>query len=216
LHFKFEPAEDQTFARVSYTVTPNVQLSAFLGSGKDTGQKSNSYGIGLKVLPGQEAGDIKMGVMVRAQRVKIDTQGPFTLNAPYNAVTDGVNNTWFYGAPVNGTETTQYMQYDIFLGASTSTGTVRPYGGVALTKISGTDTALFSGSVPTMTCPVAGGVCTNATQNATFSSKMNISGNKMFSAVLGLDINPESALGMTLEGRVGTQSLLTLAGHLRF
>ncbi len=207
--------EDKVFAGIAYTVNPRLQVSGNLGSGKDTGQKSNTFGIGVKSVPAQENTDIKFGLMLRAQRVKVDTQGPFTLTLPYANATDGVNNNLIQ-TPLNGTETLKYNQYDIFLGASTSSGAVRPYGGFALTKISGSDNLALGGSATIATCPVAGGACTTSVQNASFNSRTNVSGTKMFSVILGLDFNPDSAIGMTLEARLVSQRMVTLAGNFRF
>lgn len=207
--------EDQVFGRVSYTINSQVQVSALFGSGKDTAQKSSSFGLGLKLLPGQSNGDVKMGMMLRAQRVRMEVQGPWTLSPPYSNVSDGVSTSSVRGT-LDGTDSLQYMQYDMFLGVSTATGMIRPYGGFALTKITGTDTTAFSGNPTTWTCSAATGLCNIGTTAATLNSKANISGNRLFSGIVGLDINPESALGLTIEGRWGTQKLMTVAGNMRF
>jgi hypothetical protein len=206
--------ENVATAGVSYAINPRAQIFANLASGTDTAQKSNSYALGFKFVPAQDTGPVKMGLMVRAQRVKIDVTGPFAISAPYNSVNNGTNTSAFMS--LDGTDSLRYNRFDLFLGASATTEVLRPYGGFALTRISGTENVSLAGTPSVTTCPNAGGTCTVSTQAASINSSGNISGAKQFSLVAGLELNPDSALGMTLEARFGVEQMVSLTGHLSF
>jgi hypothetical protein len=211
--------EDQVVIVMSYALNARTQLFVNLGTGKgngkDTGKQSNSQGVGFKISSSGEPSEIKMGLMVRAQQVTIDIDGPFILSSPYNSINDGVNVNYFPG-PVNATEQIKYTRIDAFFGASRNSGIFRPYGGLGLTRISGTDSFNLDGTVPVYSYPVGGGPSTSSTQHVAFSAKSDISGSRYFSGVLGLSINPDSELGMTAELQIGVQNTFMLAGNIRF
>ena len=208
--------EDQVVVGLAYSLSPRTQLFANMGTGKDSGQKSSSHGIGVKISPQTEAPEVRMGLMLRAQQVKMDIDGPFDLSYPYSSVNDGTNTHYWFGTLTNGTEQIKYTRMDAFFGASTSTGIIRPYGGLCLTHISGTDTIAINDTITVSTYPNAGGPGSSSTQTVSFNAKSDISGNKYFTGVLGFSINPDSDLGMTAELQIGVQKSIMLAGSIRF
>ena len=208
--------EDQVFVGLAYSPSARTQLFANLGTGKDSGQKSSSHGIGVKISPQTEAPEVRMGLMLRAQQVKVDFEGPFVLSYPHNQVNDGIETHYWVGTPTNGTEQIKYTRLDAFFGASTSTGVIRPYGGLGLTHISGTDTVAINDTITVYSYPNAGGPAIPSTQNVSFNAKSDISGSEYFTGVLGLSINPDSDLGMNVEIQEGVQRSFFLSGSIRF
>lgn len=208
--------EDQVFIKIAYPLNTRTQLFADLGTGKDSGQKSSHQGIGVKFSP-DDISEIKMGLILRVQQVKIDIDGPFALYSPYNQVSDGTTITSTgWGTPLNGSEQIKYTRFDAFFGASRNTGIIRPYGGLCLTRSSGTDTIAIDDMTTTLSYPVAGGVVTNSTRRVSFNARSDISSKKYFSGVLGLSINPQGSLGMTAEFQRGVQDSFMLSGNVRF
>lgn len=208
--------EDQVFIGMSYTLDARSQLFASLGTGKDSGQHSSSRTIGVKISPEAEATEIRMGLMLRAQQVNTDIEGPFSLSTPYNQLNDGTNTSYFFG-PINGTEQIKYTRMDTFFGASRNTGVIRPYGGLCLTYISGTDTVALDDMVTVWSYPNAGGPNTSSTQHVSFNAKSDIAGRNYFSTVLGLSINPSNSnIGMTAEFQSGVQKAFMLSGNIKF
>ncbi|MBI3481114.1 MAG: hypothetical protein HY016_12295 [Nitrosomonadales bacterium] len=207
--------EDNVFIGLSYSFNARSQLFAHLGTGKNTRQQSSRSTIGVKILPGMQASELKMGLMLRAQQVTTNSDGLFFLPYPYARVTDGVNNIYVTDV-INGTEQIKYTRIDAFFGASASTGVVRPYGGLCLSRISGTDTVALDGMTTVWSNPIAGGMTTYSTQHVTFNAQSDITGRRYFNGVLGLSFNPDDDLGMTAELQVGVQQSFMLAGNIRF
>jgi hypothetical protein len=207
--------EDQVFIGMSYTTNSHSQLFANLGTGKDTGQKTSSYAIGFKISPETESSTVKVGLMVRAQQVKTDIDGRYSISPPYNGINDGVNINSFAG-PINGTEQITYMRYDMFFGASRNSGVFRPYGGLGFTHIAGTYSLALDDTVPVYALPVGGGAITTTTQHVAFNAKSNISGSRYFTAVLGLSLNLDNEFGMTAELQSGVQTVFMLSGSVKF
>ena len=206
--------EDQVFIKIAYPLNTRTQLFADLGTGKDSGQKSSHQGIGVKFSP-DDISEVKMGLILRAQQVSIDIDGPFALYSPYNQVSDGTTVT-FVGAPLNGTEQIKYTRLDAFFGASRNRGVIRPYGGFCLTRISGNDTIAIDDMTTTYSYPVGGGPVTSSTQRVSFNARSDISAKKYFTGVLGLSINPEGNLGLTAEFQRGVQDSFMLSGNVKF
>jgi hypothetical protein len=153
-----------------------------------------------------------MGLLLRAQQVTVDMDGPF---AYYPGFSDGTN-TYTPDAPINGSEQLKYTRLDAFLGASSGTGVFRPYGGLVLSRISGTDTLSLDDNVSVTSWPNAGGTGTTSVQHVIINNKADISASRYFSAILGFSINPDNQLGMTTEFQIGVQKSIMLAGNIRF
>ncbi|NOU00989.1 MAG: hypothetical protein HOO95_05370 [Gallionella sp.] len=205
--------EDQAFIGASYTLNNRIQLLANLGTGKDSGQQSSSRAISLKISPNTEGSDVKMGLLLRAQQVTIDIEGPIFTNLQIN---DGTNVS-FWIAPTNGSEQLKYTRMDAFFGASSNSGTVRPYGGLCLSHITGTDTLSLNDNVTIYTSPVGGGAQTTSTQHVSLNSRADITSKGYFTGVLGFSINPDNSnLGMTAEIQAGVQRSLMLSGNIKF
>jgi len=213
--FSGELSENQAFIGVSYALNPRSQLFANLGNGKDSGQQSGSRAIGIKISTPEETSKIRMGLMLRAQQVTIDIDGPFSLNSPF-IVSDGINNYYLNTSVLNGTEQLKYTRMEAFFGVSENTGIFRPYGGLCLTRITGTDTISLDDTVSVNSTPVGGGAVTTTTQRVMYNNKSDLSGSGYLSGVLGLSINPDSDLGMTVEIQTGIQQAIMLSGNIRF
>ncbi|MBI5006268.1 MAG: hypothetical protein HZB95_03985 [Nitrosomonadales bacterium] len=215
--------EDVMFAGVSFAPNSQTELSVTLGSGRNTGQKTNSRSIGMKLSPGNETSKTRLGLMLRAQRVKTEISGDFYLAAPYNSVNDGINvytiNFPIGGAtlsPLHGSEKLEYSRLDAFLGIGGNTGSFRPYGGFALTRISGTDSIALSGNTSVSSWPVGGGAITTSNQNVTFSSTSSISNSKIFSIVVGFSAVVSDNANISMEYKSGAQESLMLSGDISF
>jgi hypothetical protein len=204
--------EDQVFVTGAYAVNAQMQIFANVGSGKGGGQKSTSRGIGFKLVPESASSAVKMGLILRAQQITADFEGPFNYWMP---IFDSVNN-YYLNAPVNGTEQLKFTRLDAFFGASTSTGLFRPYMGVALSRISGSDTLALDDTVSVNAWPISGGSQTTSTQHVVIHNKADLSASRYFTGVFGFSINPDEQLGMTAEFQIGVQKSITLAGNIRF
>lgn len=204
--------EDQMFFGVSYAMNPNSQLFVNLGSGKDSGQQSTSRAIGVRLSPDAKGSNIKAGLVLRAQQVTVDIDGPFY---QFISVSDGINNS-SASQLLNGSEQLKFSRLDAFFGLSTSTGTVRPYGGLCLSRISGTDTTSMNDTALITSYPVGGGLSTTSDQQVSFNSKADLSENKNFSGVLGASINPDGNYGLTIEFQTGVQQSIMMSGNVRF
>lgn len=189
--------DEQIFFGLSYALNAKTQLFANFGSGNNSEQSTKTNTVGLKLSPQTGESETKMGIMLRAQQVTMDIEGPFFVSS-YNSINDGTNVNRFWSA-LNGTEQIKYIRMDAFIGASRNTGTFRPYGGFCLTRISGTDTISLNDTVNVSSYPSAGGTLTSSMQQVSFNAKSNISGNKNFTAVFGLGINPNNDIGIVTE-----------------
>jgi hypothetical protein len=197
----------------SYALNAQSQIFVNLGNGKDSGQKSNSRTIGIKIAPEVPPTEIKMGLVLRAQQVTVDIDGPFVY---FPVLSDGTNQ-YFHNAPsINGSEQLKYTRLDAFFGASSSTGVFRPYGGLGLSRISGTDTLALNDNVSVTAFSIGGGTGTTSEQHVTINNNSDISASRYFSAIFGFSINPDSQLGMTTEFQIGVQKSIMLAGNIRF
>jgi len=204
--------EEQVFIRLAYTLNLRSQVFGQFGSGTATGQKSSSRSIGIKIVPTLGESDVKMGLLLRAQQVTVDMDGPFAVwDMNFS---DSINR--YIISELNGTEQIKLSRLDAFLGASSSTGIVRPYGGLLLSRISGTDTLSLNDTVSVSSCPLGGGGCSPSTEIVSVYNKADFSGSRNISGVLGLNINPDSAIGLTAELQLGVQRSVMLAGSIRF
>ena len=119
-------------------------------------------------------------------------------------------------ADINGTEKVKYTRFDAFFGASRNTGTFRPYGGLCLTKLSGTDTIALNDTVSVGHSPVGGGLFTTTNERVTYNAQADLSGSKFFTGVLGLSVHPDESLGLTAEFQSGLQRAFMLSGRYGF
>jgi len=206
-------SEDQVFIGASYAINATTQIFANFGNGKETGQQSSSRTLGFKISPEVDSSDVRMGLILRAQQVDIDVDGPFSFTASIN---DGTNIHQTFGAVINGTEQVEYTRFDAFFGASRNTGVFRPYGGLCLTKVSGTDTIALSDITTVTSFPVSGGAVTQTNERVTYNTKADISGSKYFTGVLGFSLHPGNNLGLTAEIQAGLQRALMLSGNMGF
>ncbi len=204
--------EDQVFLGVAYTVNAHVQLLATFGNGKGSDQTSRSRSFGFKLVPESDSSSLKMGFVMRAQQVTSDTEGPFYYWMPFSDST----NYYYLNTPLNGSEQLKYTRLDAFFGASAVTGVIRPYGGLALSRISGTDTLDLNDTISVNTAPIAGGGQTTSTQHVVIHNKADLSSSQYFTGVIGVSINPDSQLGLTAEFQAGVQKTFMLAGNIRF
>ena len=178
---------------------------------------SKSRGIGVKISPDIESSSVRMGLILRAQQVTVNIDGPFRILPPYNSINDGTNiHSWSFYDGINGAEEIKYTRLDAFFGASRSTGIFRPYGGFLLTDISGTDTIAVDDAATVYSRPVGGGVETSTTQQVAFNAEADITGGKNFSGVLGLSINLDNDLSMTAEVQGGAQNTISFSGSIGF
>jgi len=205
-------SEDQVFIGASYAVNTAMQIFANFGNGKETGLQSNSRALGFKISPGVDSSDVRMGLILRAQQVNIDVDGPFLFSS---SIDDGTNTHQVAG-PVNGSEQVKYTRFDAFFGASRNTGVFRPYGGLCLTKVSGTDTVALNDTTTIFNYPSGGGTVTVTNERVTYNSKADISGSKYFTGVLGFSIHPGNNLGLTAEIQAGLQRAYMLSGNMEF
>lgn len=205
--------DEQIFFGLSYAFNAKTQLFANFGSGKNSEQSTRTNTVGLKLSPQTETAETRIGVVLRAQQVALDIVGPFFVS--HNSINDGTN-TSFFGTALNGTEQIKYTRMDAFIGAGRNVGTFRPYGGFCLTRISGTDTISLNDTVNVSSFPNAGGTVSNTMQQVSFDAKSNISGNKNFTAVFGLNINPNNDIGIVAELQFGVQRSVSMTGNIKF
>jgi len=205
--------DEQIFFGLSYAFNAKTQLFANFGSGKNSEQSTKTNTVGLKLSPQTETAETRMGIVLRAQQVTMDIEGPFYV--PPSSINDGTNTSYF-GTALNGTEQIKYTRMDAFIGASRNIGTFRPYGGFCLTRISGTDTISLNDTVNVSSFPNAGGTGSTTMQQVSFNAKSNISGNKNFTAVFGLGINPNNDIGIVSELQFGVQRSVSMSGNFRF
>ncbi len=205
-------SEDQVFIGATYAINTKTQLFANFGNGKAPGQKSSSRAIGLQISPESDTSEVRMGLTLRAQQVEINVDGPFFLQTTIN---DGTTIHQFFGI-VNGTEQVKYTRLDAFFGASRNTGTFRPYGGLCLTKLSGTDTMALNDTGNVNSFPVGGGAVTTTSERVTYNAQADLSGSKFFTGVLGLSVHPDDNLGLTAEFQSGLQRAFMLSGRYGF
>lgn len=207
--------EDQAFVGIAYTPNLRSQLFVNIGTGTASGQRSSIRAIGAKILPQLADSDVKMGLVLRAQQATVDIDGPFIFPS---GATDGTNyyypNTPY--AAINGTEQLKLTRLDVFFGASASSGVFRPYGGVSLSRINGTDTLNMSETVSVSADPVGGGAGSTSVQPVSLHAKSDVTGSRYFTGIVGLSINPDSALGLTAEIQYGVQRSIAFAGNMRF
>ena len=206
--------EDQAFIGLSYVLNSRSLIFVNLGSGKSTSQSSNSRAIGFKLSPQLEESYFKMGLVLRAQQVAIDIDGLF-VPPPLNDGTNAYALNTLYGA-INGNEQIKYTRLDAFFGASIGTGAIRPYGGVCLSRLSGSDTLSLNETVSVNTSPIGGGTPTTSTQSVSLQAKGDISGSRYFTGVLGLSFNPDNFMGLTTEIQMGVQNTIAIAGNYKF
>jgi len=207
--------EDQAFVRLGYALNSRVQLFASLGTGKDEGRRSSSRAIGVKLSPDTESSALRVGLMLRAQQVKRDDDGRFVLPQPFDSASDGVD-VYVVQDRVSGTKRIEYSRLDAFFGASAKTGLFRLYGGVGVSRISGTYTVALDDTIGVISTPVGGGPLTTSTQRVTFNRRSDISGSGYVSGVLGLSVRPNDDSAITAEMQVGVQRAFMLSGTLWF
>ncbi len=217
-----EIGDDQVFIGASYVLNKRAQFFASIGSGKKTGWQSTSRSrsIGVKISPDTGDSFMRMGLILRAQQVSMDV-GSIRWNG-FGPLSDGINNFNYTSSslvplpPLTRNEQFKYTRYDVFFGASTSTGIIRPYGGLCLTSISGTDSISVSGQGNIHITPVGGGAGTYSILPVMFNSKSDISASKNITGVLGISFNPDSELSMTAEYQSGLQDSIAISGSIKF
>ena len=186
-------SEDQAFVGLNYALNSRAQLFANIGTGNDSGSKSSSRAIGVKFSPSAESSGLRTGLMLRVQQVKSDSNGLSAIPQPFDVVNDGTNVYAVTGL-LHGTDHLKYTRMDALFGVSKSTGIYRPYGGLCVTRISGTNEFTLDDTADVQSYPVAGGPVSYSTPRVIFNVNTDISASRYVSAVLGLDVIPDQAV----------------------
>jgi len=205
-------SEDQAYIGLSYATNTISQIFVNIGSGKDTSQQSSNYAIGIKFSPPPRESAINMGLILRATHTTVDLDVGYYIGSL--SISDGTNK--YIASSARGSEKLEFTRLDAFVGASSRTGAIRYYGGICLSRITGSDTLALDDTSTVFAYPIGGGAGSSSTQQVTLDARSDLSGSHYIGGVLGLSINPDSGMGMTVELQEGIQRSVMLAGILSF
>jgi hypothetical protein len=180
-------------------------------SDEATGNYGTSWGGGFRVSPVQK-GSIKVGMIAQVSHEESQDD-----NASFNFTgsdvdPSGPNIITEFGTG-KGKDKLTTTRYDLFLGFSVEEIPVfRPYSGILLTKISGTEDVVSSGQSAVYSCLRTGGGCIPGTLTTyTTSFSRGYSSDQLLGLVLGFNLSSNDFTSVNLETRIGSQNSIMLS-----
>lgn len=209
----------QMYLTGSMRLGQTVELSAIVGQTKIREPLNADYallgGAGLRISPPQ-TGMFKMGLLLQASFSS--GKGTAVKESISSNSHTASGDYVIFGASGTGQEKMSLERYDALLGFGVDRiPHVRPYAGLLMSRIQGTDEVTFQGAGGVCVIPSGGSSCTFQSVTQTqFSVKRDIEERNSVGGIVGIILNPADNVNIILEGQFATSYSFSLSTVMSF